>query len=98
MDFLDLLLKHEENGIWRVASLELFGERMGKQILLRTLFVRFQGITDYRMKAGRGGGIVSGGHKIGREESVREKGTYPRIRTVCCTTCTTPAIDNVIVT
>jgi len=40
-DFLDLLLKHEEDGTWRVAGLELFGERMGKKILLCTLFICF---------------------------------------------------------
>jgi hypothetical protein len=52
IDFLDLLLKHEENGTWRVAGLELFGERMGKKILLCTLFIYFQGIVDYRIEAG----------------------------------------------
>jgi hypothetical protein len=75
IDFLDLLLKHEKNGTWRIAGLELFGERMGKKVLLCTLLISFQGIIDYRMEAGgRGGGVVSAGHKIGREEFVRE---YP---------------------
>jgi len=73
-DFLDLLLKHEEDGTWRVAGLELFGERMGKKILLCTLFICSQGIIDYRIKArGRGGGAVKAGHRIGREEFVGEE-------------------------
>jgi hypothetical protein len=74
IDFLDLLLKHGENGTWRVAGLELSGERMEKNILLCTLFISFQGIIDYRMEVGgRGGGAVSAGHKIGREEFVGEE-------------------------
>jgi hypothetical protein len=52
IDFLDLLLKYVENGTWGVAGLDLFGERMEKQIVLCTLFICFQGIIDYRMKAG----------------------------------------------
>jgi len=64
-------LKHEENGSWRVAGLELFGERMGKKILLCTLFICFQGIIDYQTEArGRGGGAVSARHKFGREKFV----------------------------
>jgi hypothetical protein len=66
---LNLLLKHEENGTWRVAGLELIGEGMGKKILFCTLFIYLQGIVNYRMEAGgRGGGAVSAGHNIGREE------------------------------
>jgi hypothetical protein len=52
IDFLDLLLKHEENGTWRVTGLELFCERMGKKILVCTLLICFQGIIDYRIEAG----------------------------------------------
>ncbi len=66
-------MKHEENGTWRLAGLELFGERMGKKILLCTLFICFQGIMDYRMEAVGGGGVVSAGHKIGREDLVGEE-------------------------
>jgi hypothetical protein len=44
--------KHEENGVWRLAVLELFGERMREKILLCTLFIYFQGIVDYRMETG----------------------------------------------
>jgi hypothetical protein len=74
IDFPDLLLKHEENGTWRVAGLELFRERMGKKVLLCPLFISLQSIIDYRMEAGgRGGGVVSAGHKIGREEFVGEE-------------------------
>jgi hypothetical protein len=84
IDFLDLLLKHEENGTWRVAGLELFGEGMGKKILLCTLLICLQGIIDYRMEAGgRWDGAVSAGHKIikiGREFVGEEENL--RIRTV----------------
>jgi hypothetical protein len=43
---MELLLKDGENGAGRVAGLELGGEWMGKKIVLRALFVRFQGIID----------------------------------------------------
>jgi hypothetical protein len=43
-----LLLKDSENGTGRIASLELGGEGMRKQVVLRTLFVFVQGIiVDY---------------------------------------------------
>jgi hypothetical protein len=74
VDFLDLLLKHVENGTWRVAGLKLFGERMGKKILLCTLLICFQRIIDYRIEAGgRGRGAVNAGHEIGREEFAGEE-------------------------
>ena len=47
---LDLLVKNGENIGWRVAVLELGGERMGKQIPLRPFFVRFQRIIDDKLK------------------------------------------------
>ena len=43
---MDLLMKDGENSGRRVAGLELGGEWMGKQILLRPFFVRFQGVID----------------------------------------------------
>jgi hypothetical protein len=44
---LDLLLKDNKNGTGRLAGLELDGEWMRKQIVLRAFFVRIQGIVDY---------------------------------------------------
>lgn len=41
-----MLLEREENGAWRVTGLKLRGKRMGKKILLRMLFVCFQGVVE----------------------------------------------------
>jgi hypothetical protein len=46
IELLDLLLKHKENGAWRIAGLELSGEWVGKKIVLRALFVCFQSIIE----------------------------------------------------
>lgn len=43
---LDLLVKDGENGVRRVAVLELGGEWMGKQIVLSARFVFFERIID----------------------------------------------------
>ena len=43
---LNLLLKDVENGAGRIADLELGGEWMGKQVLLRALFILIQRIAD----------------------------------------------------
>jgi len=69
-------LKQEENFTWRVAGLELFGERMGKKVLLCTVFIFFQGIVDYQLEAGgrargRGSRGVDVGHKSRQESKVR---------------------------
>ena len=44
---LNLLFKHEENSIGRVAGPELSGEWVGIKILFCTFFVSFQGTNDY---------------------------------------------------
>jgi hypothetical protein len=44
---MDLLLKNSKNGAGRVTGLELGGEWMGKKIILRAPFIRFQGIIEY---------------------------------------------------
>ena len=43
---MDLLLKENDNGTWRVTGLEPGGEGMGKKIVICTLFKRVQGIVD----------------------------------------------------
>jgi hypothetical protein len=45
--------KDSENCAGRVAGLELDGEWVGKQILFRALFVRFQGIIEDDLEIGR---------------------------------------------
>jgi hypothetical protein len=45
-------VKDGENFAGRVAVLELGGEGMGKEILLRTLFVDFQGIVEDELEIG----------------------------------------------
>jgi hypothetical protein len=49
---LDLMLKHEKNSTGRVAGPELSGEWMGKEILLCTSFICFQGMNDYQLEMG----------------------------------------------
>jgi hypothetical protein len=49
---LYLLVKDSEDFGGRVAVLELGGEGMGKKILLRTPFVRFQGIVKDQLEIG----------------------------------------------
>jgi hypothetical protein len=46
IELLDLLLKHGENGTSRIAVFEPVGERVREKIVLRALFVRFQGIIE----------------------------------------------------
>jgi hypothetical protein len=42
----DLLSKHSEDGVWRVAGFE-FGEHwMGTEILFGLFLVRFQGVVE----------------------------------------------------
>ena len=45
-------MKDGENRAGRIAVLELDGEWMGKKIHLGALFVRFQGITEYKLEIG----------------------------------------------
>ena len=66
IEVLDLLLKHGENGGWRVAGLELGCEWMGEEIFLCLFFVFFQGIIEYELEVGgRGGRGVSTRHESG---------------------------------
>jgi hypothetical protein len=44
IEFLDLLLKHGENAVGRIAGFEPVSERVCEKILLCAFFVRFQGI------------------------------------------------------
>jgi hypothetical protein len=46
IELLDLLLKHGENTARRIAAFEPVGERVREKIVLRALFVRFQGIIE----------------------------------------------------
>jgi hypothetical protein len=70
-----LLLKDGENVARRVAGLELDCEWMGKQIFLRPLFVRFQGVIDDQLEfRRRGGGEVSVRH-MGKSEGPCAEGT-----------------------
>jgi hypothetical protein len=46
IELLDLLLKNCENTASRIAAFEPVGERVRKKIVLRALFVRFQGIIE----------------------------------------------------
>jgi hypothetical protein len=43
---LDLLLKHDDNAVGRIARFEPVSERVREKILLRASFVRFQGIIE----------------------------------------------------
>ena len=52
IESLYLLVKDIENFAGRVAVLELGSERMNKEILLRTLFVGFQGIVEDELEIG----------------------------------------------
>jgi hypothetical protein len=45
-------LKDSENGVGRVAGLELGGKWMGKKITLGAFFIRFQGIIDDELEIG----------------------------------------------
>jgi hypothetical protein len=47
-----LLLKDGEDGGGRIAGLELGGEWMCKQVLLRAFFVRIQGTIDDLLEIG----------------------------------------------
>ena len=67
-------MKDIENISGRVAVLELGGEGVGKEIVLRTLFVGFQGIVEDELEIGRGGDCGDGArvrHKGGRSEEPR---------------------------
>jgi hypothetical protein len=46
VELLDLLLKNGENAASRIAAFEPVGERVREKIVLRALFVRFQGIIE----------------------------------------------------
>ena len=73
VEVLDLLLKHGENGGWRIAGLELGSEWMGEKIFLCLFFVRFQGIIEYELEVGgRGGRGVSTRHEGGSGRSVEK--------------------------
>jgi len=73
IEVLDLLLKHGENGGWRIAGLELGGEWMGEKIFLCLFFVRFQGIIENELEVGgRGGRGVSTRHEGGSGRSVEK--------------------------
>jgi hypothetical protein len=59
-----LLLKDDKNGIGRIARLELRGERMCKQVVIRALLVFVQGVVEDELKVrGRGGSGLSARHK-----------------------------------
>jgi hypothetical protein len=46
IEFLNLLLKHGENGASRIAGFEPVSERVREKIILCAFFVRFQGIIE----------------------------------------------------
>jgi len=46
IELLDLLLKHSENAASRIAGFEPVSERVREKIVLRALFVSFQGIVE----------------------------------------------------
>ena len=50
IELLDLLLKHDENGAGRLASLELGCEWMGKKVAFCLLFVGFQGAIKNKLE------------------------------------------------
>ena len=50
VEFLYLLLKHVENRVGRLASLELGCEWMGEKVVLCLLFVGFQGVTKNKVE------------------------------------------------
>jgi hypothetical protein len=54
--FLDLPLKDSKNIAGRIAVLELGGEWVQKEIVLCSFVINFQGIIDYYLKVGGGGG------------------------------------------
>lgn len=73
---LDLLLKHKENVVGRVAALKLGSEWVRKKVLLCVLFIFFQIITKSSLEAGRQcGSRVGVIHKDGSEKFSR---TRPR--------------------
>jgi hypothetical protein len=80
IEFLDLLLKHEENAARGVAVLYLDREWVRKKILLCASFVRFQCIIENYLKVvglvgGRCGCSVSVGHNGENEEFVHAERT-----------------------
>jgi len=75
VELLDLLLKHGENAARRIASLEPGSEWVLKEIILRALFVYFQGIIENRFEILRCGSRVSMRHKA----EVRNRGQDNRI-------------------
>ena len=55
IELLYLLLEHDENGIGRLAGLELSCERMGKKIVLCLTLVSSQGIVENVSEVGARG-------------------------------------------
>jgi hypothetical protein len=74
-ELLDLLLKHRENAVRRIAAFEPVGERVREKIVLRALFVRFQCIIENLLEVGRCGSRVSVRH----EGEVRNRGEDGRV-------------------
>jgi len=52
IELVDLLLKHVENVVRRLAVLELGSECVITKILLQASFVRSQGIIEYKLEVG----------------------------------------------
>ena len=63
-----MLLKHRENAASRIAGLEPVCEWVLKEILLRALLVRFQGIVEDQLEVGGCRGRMSMRHKGGSEK------------------------------
>jgi predicted metalloprotease len=63
-----LLLKYIKNGTGGIAKLELGGERMCKEVVLRPFLVFVQGTIDDQLEGrGRGGGSLSVRHEGERQ-------------------------------
>lgn len=68
-----MLLKDGENGTGGIAKLELGGERMYKEVVLRPFLVFVQGSIDDQLEVrGRGGGGMSVRHGRESQQFVRE--------------------------
>ena len=63
VELLDLLFKDGENAIRRITAFEPVSERVGEKIVLRAIFICFQGIIENELEVGGCGGGVSVRHK-----------------------------------